>query len=117
LSIIVHFSFFLSFPRKRESIFFLFSLCSLWLISFYCIFYPQTLINTNKKSGLFSQQAAFLKNLNKFITANYRRLLDLFRRPPPHIGIFTVNSPHNKTIKPNPSPFVKPNRKENIFTH
>jgi len=85
-------------------------------LTFYCNFYPQILINTNKKSSLFFQQAAFLKNLNKFITANYRRLPVLFRRPPPHIGIFTVNSLHKETIKPNPSTFVKHNPKENIFT-
>jgi hypothetical protein len=84
------------------------------ILSFY--FLPLFAINTNKKSGLFSQQAAFLKNLNKFITANYRRLPVLFRRPPPHIGIFTVNSLHKGIIKPNPSTFVKQNRKENIFT-
>jgi len=79
----------LSFPRKRESIFFL---CSLWPIS--CNFYPQILINTNKKSGLFFQQAAFLKNLNLFSTANYHRLPGLFRRPPPTKQILSVNLHH-----------------------
>ena len=39
--------------------------------------------------------------------------MDLPNRPPPVNGIFTVNSPHNKTIKPISSTFVKQNRKEN----
>jgi 3-deoxy-manno-octulosonate cytidylyltransferase (CMP-KDO synthetase) len=74
-------------------------------LTFYCNFYPQILINTNKKSSLFFQQAAFLKILNKFITANYRRLPVLFRRPPPTKQIPSVNL-HYCTILPHLPLFV-----------
>jgi hypothetical protein len=63
----------------------------------------------------FYPTGRFLKKSNKFMAANYRRLLDLSRRPPPHIGIFTVNSPHNKTIKPNPSAFCQAKSQRKYF--
>jgi hypothetical protein len=56
----------------------------------------------------------FLKQSNEFLIANYRRLLDLFHRPPPTKQIASVNL-HYYTILPHLPLFVNTKSQRKYF--